>query len=65
MRRPPPRTRDEAAAAEDVKGGVDASALAKKNGVKLAPKDVDLGEKCDKGSVGCDDNGTFSGDYFK
>ena len=54
-----------AAAAEDVKGGVDASALAKKNGVKLAPKDVDLGEKCDKGSVGCDENGEFSGDYFK
>lgn len=45
--------------------GVDAEALAKKNGVKLAPKDVDLGEKCEKGSVGCSDEGTFDGDYFK
>lgn len=45
--------------------GVDAEALAKKNGVKLAPKDVDLGEKCEKGSVGCNDSGEFDGEYFK
>lgn len=44
--------------------GVDAEALAKKNGVKLAPKDVDLGGKCPKGSVGCNDSGEFDGDYF-
>ncbi|MBJ7457983.1 MAG: hypothetical protein JHD02_02215 [Thermoleophilaceae bacterium] len=54
-----------AASTTDAKDGVDASALAKKNGVKLAPPDVDLGEKCEKGSVGCDDSGKFSGDYFK
>lgn len=45
--------------------GVDAEAIAKKNGVKLAPKNVDLGEKCSKGSVGCNDNGEFDGEYFK
>jgi len=45
--------------------GVDAEALAKKNGVKLAPPTVDLGEKCSKGSVGCSDGGEFTGDYFK
>ncbi|MGH2958025.1 MAG: hypothetical protein ACRDKE_00350 [Solirubrobacterales bacterium] len=45
--------------------GVDADAVAKKNGVKLAPKDVDLGGKCEKGSVGCNDSGEFDGEYFK
>lgn len=53
------------AAADDGKAGVDASALAKKNGVKLAPPDVDLGGECEKGSVGCGDDGKFTGDYFK
>lgn len=53
-----------AAAAEDT-SGANADAVAKKNGVKLAPKDVDIGGKCPKGSVGCEDDGTFSGDYFK
>jgi hypothetical protein len=47
------------------KAGVDADAVAKKNGVKLAPKDVDLGGKCEKGSVGCSDSGEFDGEYFK
>ncbi len=54
-----------AAADGTTDSGVDADALAKKNGVKLAPKDVDLGGKCEKGSVGCSDSGTFDGDYFK
>ncbi|MBJ7347126.1 MAG: TraR/DksA C4-type zinc finger protein [Thermoleophilaceae bacterium] len=49
----------------ETKSGVDANALAKKNGVKLAPSDVDLGEACPKGSVGCDAQGKFTGDYFK
>jgi hypothetical protein len=52
-------------AATTDKAGVDADAVAKKNGVKLAPKDVDLGEKCEKGSVGCSDSGEFDGEYFK
>jgi hypothetical protein len=65
---------DAAAASKDSKGadastetkaGVDADAVAKKNGVKLAPKDVDLGGKCPKGSVGCNSQGEFTGDYFK
>lgn len=49
----------------NTKSGVDANALAKKNGVKLAPPTVDLGADCPKGSVGCDDQGKFTGDYFK
>jgi hypothetical protein len=52
-------------AATEGKAGVDADAVAKKNGVKLAPKDVDLGGKCPKGSVGCNSQGEFTGDYFK
>lgn len=43
--------------------GTNADAVAKKNGVKLAPKDAQLGDKCDKGAVGCDD-GEFTGDFF-
>jgi hypothetical protein len=49
----------------DTSAGVSADAVAKKNGVKLAPKNVDLGGKCPKGSVGCDTSGKFTGDYFK
>lgn len=49
----------------ETKSGVDANALAKKNGVKLAPPSVDLGEDCPKGSVGCDEKGKFTGDYFE
>jgi hypothetical protein len=56
---------DKADAASSDKAGVDADAVAKKNGVKLAPKDVDLGGDCPKGSVGCSDSGEFTGDYFK
>lgn len=47
------------------KSGVDASAIAKKNGVKLAKPDVELGDTCEKGSVGCNSSGKFDGDYFK
>lgn len=49
----------------ETSAGVDADALAKKNGVKLAEPDVDLGDKCEKGSVGCSDDGTFDGNYFE
>jgi hypothetical protein len=58
-------TASKSSGSEETKAGVDANAVAKKNGVKLAPKDVDLGGKCAKGSVGCDDSGKFTGDYFK
>lgn len=54
-----------ASADSDTKSGVDADAIAKKNGVKLAPKDVDLGQECEKGSVGCSDSGEFDGNYFE
>lgn len=52
-------------ASGETKSGIDASAIAKKNGVKLAKPDVDLGDKCEKGSVGCNDKGEFDGEYFK
>ncbi len=52
-------------AGDNTKSGVDANSLAKKNGVKLAPPTVDLGGTCPKGSVGCDGQGKFTGDYFK
>ncbi|MFT4049961.1 MAG: hypothetical protein QM648_09020 [Solirubrobacterales bacterium] len=61
------KTSDTAAASDsgETKSGVDASAIAKKNGVKLAKPDVDLGDSCEKGSVGCSSDGKFDGDYFK
>lgn len=52
-----------AASVPEDQAGVNADDVAKKNGVKLAPKDVELGDKCEKGSVGCED-GEFTGDYF-
>jgi hypothetical protein len=52
-------------AASGDKAANDVDAVAKKNGVKLAPKNVDLGGKCPKGSVGCNSAGKFTGDYFK
>ncbi len=49
----------------ETKSGIDANAIAKKNGVKLAKPDVDLGDKCEKGAVGCNEKGEFDGEYFK
>ncbi len=43
--------------------GSDASALAKKNHVKLAKPDVKLGDKCEKGAAGCN-GGKFDGGFF-
>lgn len=51
----------EAAAASDA---ANAEATAKANGVKLAPKDIGIGDKCEKGSAGCD-GGEFTGDFFE
>ena len=56
--------KDSAAAATSDKASVDADAVAKQNGVKLAPKDVGVGDKCAKDSVGCSDSGEFDGNYF-
>jgi hypothetical protein len=42
-------------------GSIDATA--KKNGVKLPPKVVKVGGKCDKGAKGCQD-GKFTGNFF-
>lgn len=57
-------TKDAKAASEtEVKAGVNADQVAEKNGVKLAPKDVGVGDKCKAGSVGCED-GEFTGEYF-
>lgn len=52
-------------AAAETKSGINADAIAKKNGVKLAEPDVELGDKCEKGSSGCNDSGEFDGEYFK
>jgi hypothetical protein len=38
-------------------------ATAKKNGVKLPPKVVKVGQKCEKGAKGCQ-GGKFTGDFF-
>ena len=36
---------------------------AKKNGVKLPPKVVKVGQKCEKGAKGCQ-GGKFTGNFF-
>jgi hypothetical protein len=54
-------SKDTAAASHASRANADA--LAKKNGVKLAPKDAKVGDKCESGAVGCD-GGKFTGDYF-
>lgn len=41
-----------------------AEATAKANGVELAKPDVGLGDKCEKGTAGCED-GEFTGDFFE
>lgn len=51
------------AAAEESGGAINADKTAKANGVKLAPDDAKIGDKCEKGAVGCED-GEFTGDYF-
>ncbi|MGE5408616.1 MAG: hypothetical protein ACM3NV_08390 [Syntrophothermus sp.] len=33
-------------------------------GVKLAPPDQKIGGKCEKGTAGCSENGTFDGSFF-
>ena len=46
-----------------VSGASSVDATAKKNGVKLPPKVVKLGQKCDKGAKGCQ-GGKFTGNFF-
>jgi hypothetical protein len=57
------KTKHKAAAKAKVSGSSSVEATAKKNGVKLPPKVVKVGQKCEKGVKGCQD-GKFTGDYF-
>jgi hypothetical protein len=51
------------AAAAKVSGASSVDATAKKNGVKLPPKVVKVGQACAKGTKGCQ-GGKFTGNYF-
>jgi hypothetical protein len=51
------------AAAKKVSGTSSVDATAKKNGVKLPPKVVKIGQKCEKGAKGCQ-GGKFTGNFF-
>lgn len=46
-----------------VSGASSVDATAKKNGVKLPPKVVKIGQKCEKGAKGCE-GGKFTGNFF-
>ena len=46
-----------------VSGTESVDATAKKHGVKLPPKVVKVGQKCEKGAKGCQ-GGKFTGDFF-
>ena len=46
-----------------VTGEASVDEVAKKNGVKLPPKVVKVGQKCEKGAKGCQ-GGKFTGDFF-
>jgi hypothetical protein len=50
-------------AAAKVSGASSVDATAKKNGVKLPPKVVKVGQACAKGTKGCQ-GGKFTGNYF-
>jgi hypothetical protein len=52
-----------AAAKAKVTGSSSVDAVAKKNGVKLPPKVVKVGGKCEKGAKGCQ-GGKFTGNFF-
>jgi hypothetical protein len=52
-----------AAAKAKVSGVSSVDATAKKNGVKLPPKVVKVGQKCEKGAKGCQ-GGKFTGNFF-
>jgi hypothetical protein len=47
----------------EVAGAGSVEATAKKNGVKLPPKVVKVGQKCEKGAKGCQ-GGKFTGNFF-
>ena len=51
------------AAKAKVTGAGSVEATAKKNGVKLPPKVVKVGQKCEKGAKGCQ-GGKFTGNFF-
>jgi hypothetical protein len=49
--------------AAKVSGATSVDETAKKNGVKLPPKVVKVGQKCEKGAKGCQ-GGKFTGNFF-
>jgi len=58
------KARKKAAASKSkVSGASSVDATAKKNGVKLPPKVVKIGQKCEKGAKGCQ-GGKFTGNFF-
>jgi hypothetical protein len=52
-----------AASKAKVSGASSVDATARKNGVKLPPKVVKIGQKCEKGAKGCQ-GGKFTGNFF-
>jgi hypothetical protein len=52
-----------AASKAKVSGASSIDETAKKNGVKLPPKVVKIGQKCEKGAKGCE-GGKFTGNFF-
>ena len=56
------KSKRKSASKAKVSGG-DVEATAKKNGVKLPPKVVKIGQKCEKGAKGCQ-GGKFTGNFF-
>jgi hypothetical protein len=57
------KARKKAASKAKVSGASSIDATAKKNGVKLPPKVVKIGQKCEKGAKGCQ-GGKFTGNFF-
>jgi hypothetical protein len=59
------KSRKKSSSADEVTDSTaqNAAATAKKNGVKLPPKVVKVGEKCETGAKGCE-GGKFTGNFF-
>lgn len=57
------KTARKAAKKAKVSGASSVDEAAKKNGVKLPPKVVKIGQKCEKGAKGCE-SGKFTGNFF-
>ena len=55
--------KSKSSSSKSVSGASSVDATAKKNGVKLPPKVVKIGQKCEKGAKGCQ-GGKFTGNFF-